>query len=164
MKLATAGCPRNCSEATVKDIGAIAIEGGRWEIYIGGAAGAHVRKGDLLATVDSQEDVIRLIGRFMQWYREEAKYLERTYDFVPRMGLDRVRAVIVDDAEGIAARLDADMQKTVDGFVDPWLEAHQPVHPSQFSQVLEPAMAPVAVEVRASRAEAHARSGAEAGR
>jgi nitrite reductase (NADH) large subunit len=84
----------------------------------------------------------------MQWYREEAKYLERTYDFVPRMGLDRVRAVIVDDAEGIAARLDADMQKTVDGFVDPWLEAHQPVHASQFSQVLEPATVPVAVEVR----------------
>ena len=66
MKLATAGCPRNCSEATVKDIGAVAIEGGRWEIYIGGAAGAHVRKGDLLATVDSQEEVILLTGRFMQ--------------------------------------------------------------------------------------------------
>ena len=70
MKLATAGCPRNCSEATVKDLGAVAIEGGRWEIYVGGAAGAHVRKGDLLATVDSQEEVIRLMGRFMQWYRE----------------------------------------------------------------------------------------------
>ena len=136
MKLATAGCPRNCSEATVKDLGAVAIEGGRWEIYIGGAAGAHVRKGDLLATVDSQEEVITLMGRFMQWYREEAKYLERTYDFVPRMGLDRVRAVIVDDAEGIAARLDAEMQKTVDSFVDPWLEADQPVHPSQFIPVL----------------------------
>ncbi len=164
MKLATAGCPRNCSEATVKDIGAVAIEGGRWEIYVGGAAGAHVRKGDLLATVDSQEEVILLTGRFMQYYREEAKYLERTYDFVPRMGLDRVRAVIVDDAEGIAARLDAEMQKTVDSFVDPWLEAHEPVHPSQFSQVLEPAMAPVAVEVRASRAEALGFRSAEAGR
>jgi nitrite reductase (NADH) large subunit len=147
MKLATAGCPRNCSEATVKDIGAVAIEGGRWEIYIGGAAGAHVRKGDLLATVDSQEEVIRLTGRFMQWYREEAKYLERTYDFVPRMGLARVRAVIVDDAEGIAARLDAEMQKTVDSFVDPWLEAHQPVHPSQFTPVLTP----VATEVGVAR-------------
>src|SRR5688572_33091814 len=163
MKLATAGCPRNCSEATVKDLGAVAIEGGCWEIYIGGAAGAHVRKGDLLATVDSQEEVITLMGRFMQWYREEAKYLERTYDFVPRMGLDRVRAVIVDDAEGIAARLDADLQTTVDSFVDPWLEAHQPVHPSQFNQVLEPAMAPAVVEVRASRAEALGLLGAEAG-
>ncbi len=157
MKLATAGCPRNCSEATVKDLGAVAIEGGRWEIYIGGAAGAHVRKGDLLATVDSQDEVITLMGRFMQWYREEAKYLERTYDFVPRMGLDRVRAVIVDDAEGIAARLDADMQQAVDGFIDPWLEAHQPVHPSQFTPVLS-APAP------AHRAEAPASMGAEAGR
>ena len=89
MKLATAGCPRNCSEATVKDVGAVAIEGGRWEIYVGGAAGARVRKGDVLGQVDSQEDVIRLIGRFMQYYRENAKYLERTYDFVPRVGIER---------------------------------------------------------------------------
>ena len=56
------------------------------------------------------------------------------------------------------------MQKTVDSFVDPWLEAHQPVHPSQFSQVLEPAAVPVPVEVRASRAEARGLQGAEAGR
>ena len=61
------------------------------------------------------------------------------------MGLERVRAVIVDDAEGIAARLDADMQKTVDSFVDPWLEAHQPVHPSQFIPVLPAANAKVEV-------------------
>jgi nitrite reductase (NADH) large subunit len=100
----------------------------------------------------------------MQWYREEARYLERTYDFVPRIGLDRIRAVIVDDAEGIAARLDAEMQRTVDSFVDPWLEAHQPVHPSQFNQVLEPAAAPVAIELSVSRAEALAFGGAETGR
>ena len=62
--------------------------------------------------------------------------------------------MIVDDAEGIAARLDAEMQKTVDGFVDPWLEAHDPVHPSQFAQVLAPAAA----------ADALAFRGAEAGR
>ncbi len=52
VKMATAGCPRNCSEAMVKDIGAVAVEGGKWEIYIGGAAGAHVRKGDILCVVD----------------------------------------------------------------------------------------------------------------
>jgi nitrite reductase (NADH) large subunit len=55
MKLAVSGCPRNCAESYVKDVGIVAIEGGRWEIYIGGAAGAHVRKGDLLATVDDAE-------------------------------------------------------------------------------------------------------------
>jgi nitrite reductase (NADH) large subunit len=137
LKLATAGCPRNCSEATTKDVGAVAIEGGRWEIYVGGAAGSRVRKGDILAIVDSHDDVIRLIGRFMQWYREHARYLERTYDFVERLGIDRVRRVIVDDEDGIAARLDAEMQRAVDNYVDPWLEAVTPVHPSQFVPVLE---------------------------
>ena len=55
MKLAVSGCPRNCAESLVKDVGIVAIEGGRWEIYIGGAAGAHIRKGDLLCTVDDAE-------------------------------------------------------------------------------------------------------------
>ena len=54
LKLATAGCPRNCSEAYVKDVGFVAIGGGKWEIYVGGAAGAHIRKGDLLCTSDSE--------------------------------------------------------------------------------------------------------------
>ena len=65
----------------------------------------------------------------MQYYREHAKYLERTYDFVERIGIERLRAVLVDDAEGIGARLDADDAEDGRRFVDPWLEAHQPVHP-----------------------------------
>jgi nitrite reductase (NADH) large subunit len=137
LKLATAGCPRNCSEATTKDIGVVAIEGGRWEIYVGGAAGSRVRKGDIMAIVDSHEDVIRLTGRFMQWYREQARYLERTYDFVERVGIDRVRRIIVDDEEGIAARLDTEIARAADSYVDPWQEAVTPVHPSQFVPVLE---------------------------
>src|SRR4029077_15551648 len=55
MKLAVSGCPRNCAESYVKDVGIVAIEGGRWEIYVGGAAGAHIRKGDLLCTVDDAD-------------------------------------------------------------------------------------------------------------
>ena len=136
MKLATAGCPRNCSEATVKDIGAVAIEGGKWEIYVGGAAGAHVRKGDMLCVVDTHEEVILIMGRFMQYYRENAKYLERTYGFVARVGIDKIRAIVVDDSEGIAARLDAAIQASVDAYVDPWLEASTPATPNQFVSTL----------------------------
>ena len=136
MKLATAGCPRNCSEAMVKDVGAVAVEGGRWEIYIGGAAGAHIRKGDILCVVDSHESVIQIMGRFMQYYIENAKYLERTYSFVPRVGLDKIKAVVVDDSENIAARLDAAMQATVDAYVDPWLEADRPATANQFVSAL----------------------------
>jgi hypothetical protein len=71
----------------------VAIEGGRWEIYVGGAAGAHVRKGDLLATVDSHEAVVSVTGRFLQYYRENANWLERTYAFVPRVGIEHLRSV-----------------------------------------------------------------------
>ncbi len=137
MKLAAAGCPRNCSEATTKDLGAVAIEGGKWEIYIGGAAGSRVRKGDVLGVVDSHEEVLKYMGRFMQYYREHGKYLERTYDFVERIGIERLRRLLVDDEEGICERLDEEIQAAVDAYVDPWREAAHPVHPSQFAQVLE---------------------------
>ena len=133
MKLATAGCPRNCSEAYVKDIGAVAIEGGLWEIYIGGAAGGTIRKGDLLITVKTHDEVLMFIGRFMQYYREHGKYLERTYHFVERLGIEVIRKIVVEDSEGITARLDADIQKAVDAYVDPWKEAELPAYPGQFS-------------------------------
>jgi nitrite reductase (NADH) large subunit len=132
MKLAVTGCPRNCAEAYVKDVGVVAIDGGRWEIYVGGAAGAHIRKGDLLATVDDPDLVVTLTGRFMQYYRENAKWLERTYAFVPRMGIEILREIIVDDSLGIAAELDERMQKSVDAYRDPWQEGAKPATPGQF--------------------------------
>jgi len=136
LKLAVAGCPRNCSEAMIKDVGAVAVEGGRWEVYVGGAGGSHVRKGDILCVVDTHDEVLVLTGRFMQYYRENARYLERTYAFVERIGMDRIKAVVVEDAEGIAADLDAAMQASVDAYVDPWQEGQAPVTPNQFDAVV----------------------------
>jgi len=133
MKLATAGCPRNCSEAYVKDLGAVAIEGGKWEIYIGGAAGGSVRKGDLLCTVETHDEVLLYMGRFMQYYREHGKYLERSYGFLERIGIDTLRKILVEDSLGICAQLDAEIQKAVDAYRDPWTEAELPVYPAQFS-------------------------------
>ncbi len=132
MKLAVSGCPRNCAESYVKDVGIVAVEGGRWEIYVGGAAGAHIRKGDLLTTVDDPEYAKLLVGRFMQYYREHGKWLERTYAFVPRIGLEKIRAIVVDDSDGIAADLDARMQASVDAYVDPWLDRDAERSPGQF--------------------------------
>jgi nitrite reductase (NADH) large subunit len=139
MKLAATGCPRNCAESTTKDIGVVAIEGGKWEIYIGGAAGSRVRKGDVLCTVETHEDVLLYIGRFIQYYRENAKYLERTYDFVERLGIDYLHQLLVEDADGICQRLDADMQASVDAYVDPWQEAITPATPTQFASKLDAA-------------------------
>jgi nitrite reductase (NADH) large subunit len=137
MKLAVVGCPRNCAEAYVKDVGVVAIGNGTWEVYVGGAAGASVRKGDLLATVSSAEEVLTLTGRFMQYYRENANWLERTYDFVPRVGLDTLKQVLLEDSEGILADLDAGMQRSIDAYTDPWgQDAKQPATPGQFRTAL----------------------------
>jgi NAD(P)H-nitrite reductase large subunit len=140
LKLATAGCPRNCSEAMVKDVGAVAIGEDRWEIYVGGAAGSHIRKGDVLCTVTGEDAAMRMTGRFIQWYRENAKYKERTHTFLERMGIERVRAVVVDDSEGIAAELDAAIDASTAAAVkDPWLERDAPKTANQFA-------APIPVE------------------
>jgi len=135
MKLATAGCPRNCSEATVKDLGAIAVEGGKWEIYVGGGAGAHVRKGDLMCVVESQDEVIQYMGRFMQYYRENGKYLERTYGFVERIGIERIREIVLDNGE-LGHRLDTAIQAAVESYQDPWQESEVPATASQFVSTL----------------------------
>jgi nitrite reductase (NADH) large subunit len=136
VKMATAGCPRNWSEAMVKDLGAVAVDGGKWEIYVGGAAGSHVRKGDILCVVDSHEDVLKYSARFLQYYRENAKYLERTYAFVERIGMEKIRGVVVDDSEGIAARLDAAMLASIDAYQDPWTQAFTAARPNEFHSVL----------------------------
>jgi nitrite reductase (NADH) large subunit len=132
MKLAVTGCPRNCAEALCKDLGVVAVDGGRWEVYVGGAAGAHIRKGDLLATVDSADEVMTLTGRFLQYYREDANWLERTYKWVPRLGIEKIRAVIVDDSDGVAAQLDANMAKSIGAYRDPWQDGRTPVTEGQF--------------------------------
>jgi nitrite reductase (NADH) large subunit len=132
VKLAVSGCPRNCAEATVKDVGVVATEGGEWEVSLGGAAGAHVRKSDVLCRVKTQAEAIRLIGRFLIYYRDNAKWLERTYDFVPRIGLEKLRDIIVNDSLGIGEYLDSAVEKTAAAYVDPWLERDNPAFAGQF--------------------------------
>jgi nitrite reductase (NADH) large subunit len=120
----------------VKDIGIVAVGDDRWEVYVGGAAGASVRRGDVLATVDGREEAVRVVGVFMQYYRENARWLERSYDFVPRVGLDELKALLVQDRDGLVAGLEQRLQTAVDGYVDPWTEGAAPVTPGQFAGAL----------------------------
>ncbi len=136
LKLAVAGCPRNCSEALCKDFGVVSVGEDKWELYVGGAAGAHIRKGDLLATVVGGEEVLRMAGRFIQHYRETAQWLERTYAWVPRVGLDELRRILVEDGDGIVAGLEQRMQTSVDGYRDPWQDRAEPKSPAQFTPSL----------------------------
>ena len=125
VKLAVSGCPRNCAEATIKDFGVVAVESG-WELHVAGNGGIKVRMTDLLAKVSAEEEVLELCAAFLQLYREEARYLERTAHWVERVGIEYVRQRIVDDPVNRLALRDRflfSQQFTQD---DPWArEARQ---------------------------------------
>ncbi|MCK9993912.1 MAG: nitrite reductase (NADH) large subunit [Alphaproteobacteria bacterium] len=135
VKMAVSGCPRNCAEATIKDFGVVAVDSG-WELHVGGNGGIKVRVTDLLCKVETEAEVLEYCGAFMQLYRQEAHYLERTAPWLERVGLNHIREKIVDDTES-RARLYARflMSQT---FVqkDPWAErASEGVHAHEFKQL-----------------------------
>ena len=132
MKLAVSGCARNCAESTVKDVGVIAVPDG-WQIHVGGAAGLRVRAADLLATVGTPDEALTMIGRFIQYYRENARYAERTYAFVERIGIEQLRALLVDDAQGETQRLEREIQAAIAAYRDPWQEGPKPLTVTQFA-------------------------------
>ena len=119
VKMGCSGCPRNCAESTVKDIGIIAVEGG-WKVYVGGAAGMDVRKGDEIATVETADEARDVAAAFMQYYRENGLWKERTYDFVPRVGLEEIRSMILDEDSGEPERLRERLREAQAATEDPW--------------------------------------------
>jgi nitrite reductase (NADH) large subunit len=120
-KMAVSGCPRNCAEATIKDFGIVCVDSG-YELHVGGNAGIHVRVTDLLCKVATEEEAIEYCEAFIQYYREDARYLERTAPWVKRIGVDAVKARVVDDAQSRAA-LAARFRFSQQFFqTDPWEE------------------------------------------
>jgi nitrite reductase (NADH) large subunit len=102
VKLAVSGCPRNCAESTIKDFGVIAVDSG-WELHVGGNGGIKLRSTELLAKVATADEVLEYCGAYLQLYREQARYLERTAHWVERVGIAHVIAHVVDDAANRAA-------------------------------------------------------------
>jgi nitrite reductase (NADH) large subunit len=98
-KIAVSGCPRNCAEATIKDFGIVCVDSG-YELHVGGNGGIHVRVTDLLCKVATEQEAMDTCAAFIQLYREEARYLERTAPWIERVGVDYVKARIADDPVG----------------------------------------------------------------
>lgn len=98
-KIAVSGCPRNCAEATIKDFGIVCVDSG-YELHVGGNGGIHVRATDLLCKVATEQEAMDHCAAFIQLYREEARYLERTAPWIERVGLAHIVARIVDDEPG----------------------------------------------------------------
>jgi nitrite reductase (NADH) large subunit len=123
VKLAVSGCPRNCAESGIKDVGVIGVDSG-WEIQIAGNGGIKTEVAQFLVKVKTSEEVLEYSGAFLQLYREEGWYLERTVHYVSRVGMEHVKRRILEDAEGRRALWER-LQFALDGEPDPWFEHAQ---------------------------------------
>ncbi|TNE64076.1 MAG: NAD(P)/FAD-dependent oxidoreductase [Alphaproteobacteria bacterium] len=120
-KMAVSGCPRNCAEATIKDFGIVCVDSG-YELHIGGNGGIHVRATDFLCKVETEAEAIEYCMAFIQLYREEAWYLERTAPWIERVGLDYVQHRLMDSEERRLALRDRFLLSQKDSQSDPWAE------------------------------------------
>jgi len=120
-KIAVSGCPRNCAEATIKDFGVVCVDSG-YELHVGGNGGIKVRATDLLCKVETEAEAMDVCAAFIQIYREQAHYLERTAPWIERVGLDHVKAALFTDPDAVsslAARFRHSQQFMQH---DPWAE------------------------------------------
>ncbi|WP_448680183.1 nitrite reductase large subunit NirB [Pseudomonas nicosulfuronedens] len=127
VKLAVSGCPRNCAEAGIKDIGIIGVDSG-WELYIGGNGGIKTEVAEFFVKLKTADEVREYSGAFLQLYREEAFYLERTVHYLQRVGMERIKKAVLEDAES-RKTLNARLQFSLSLEQDPWQEriAQQPL-------------------------------------
>jgi nitrite reductase (NADH) large subunit len=119
VKLAVSGCPRNCAEATIKDLGVVAIDGA-WELHVGGNGGVKVRAAELLCTVKTDAEVEEWTYAYLQYYRENARWNERTAAWIERVGLDHVKEALAD--RDVRLALVERLEVTLGHTVDPWKE------------------------------------------
>jgi len=120
VKLAVSGCPRNCAESGIKDVGIIGVDSG-WELYVGGNGGIKTEAGQFFCKVRTAQEVMEVSGAFLQLYREEGWYLERTVHWIARVGLDSIKQRVLDDADNRKALWER-LQFALDGEPDPWFE------------------------------------------
>ena len=140
-KLAVSGCPRNCAESGIKDVGVIGVDSG-WEIHVAGNGGIKTEVAQFLCKVKTDDEVREYSGAFIQLYREEGWYLERTVHYVNRVGMDYVRRRILEDAAGRQALFDRLLFALKDA-PDPWKDfARAGVDLRQFQPIaVEPVVA-----------------------
>ena len=138
VKLAVSGCPRNCAEATCKDIGVVCVDSG-YEIHVGGAAGLHIRGTEVLCKAASEDEAMEIIVAVLQLYREEAAYLERVYKWLDRVGLETVQSRVA-DADQRRALYDRFVVSQRDAQVDPWAERAAGRDAAEFSPLSPPAL------------------------
>ena len=131
VKMAVSGCPRNCAEATCKDVGVICVDSG-YELHFAGAAGLDIKGTEVLGQVSTEDEVIEHVAALVQMYREQGHYLERIYKWARRVGIDEIRNQILHDADRRKSYFDRFVASQRVAQVDPWAARVQGQHHHEF--------------------------------
>jgi nitrite reductase (NADH) large subunit len=131
VKMAVSGCPRNCAEATCKDVGVVCVDSG-YEIHFAGAAGLDIKGTEVLGLVKTEDEALEVIVALVQMYREQGRYLERIYKWTKRIGVAEVRRQVLDDVERRRAFYDRFVHSQKFAQVDPWSERVSGLHKHEF--------------------------------
>ncbi|MFH1794940.1 MAG: nitrite reductase large subunit NirB [Pseudomonadota bacterium] len=121
VKMGVSGCPRNCAEATCKDVGVICVDSG-YEIHFAGAAGLDIKGTEVLGQVRTEDEALEVIVALTQMYREQARYLERIYKWAKRIGYDEIRRQVLHDLPRRKEFYDRFVFSQKFAQVDPWSE------------------------------------------
>lgn len=98
MKFGVSGCPHDCAETCIKDIGAVATAKG-WRIVAGGCGGARPRLATTVASGLDEEQALAAVERLVAFHRVHARPGERMARAVERLG----EAAVVAAATGATA-------------------------------------------------------------
>ena len=143
VKMAVSGCPRNCAEATCKDVGVVCVDSG-YEIHFAGAAGLDIKGTEVLGTVKTEDEALEVIVALVQMYREQARYLERIYKWTKRIGVAEIRRQVLEDVERRKSFFERFVYSQKFAQVDPWSERVSGLHKHEFRPLAAVGMAQAA--------------------
>ena len=143
VKMAVSGCPRNCSEATCKDVGVICVDSG-YEIHFAGAAGLDIKGTEVLCHADTEDETLQIIVALVQLYREQGHYLERIYKWAARVGIESINTAIVEDGDNRSALFERFVHSQRFSQIDPWSERVRGAEAHEFAPLKEVALAEAA--------------------
>ncbi|MCP5105833.1 MAG: nitrite reductase large subunit, partial [bacterium] len=103
------------------DFGVVAVESG-WELHVGGNGGVKIQPTQLICKVATEQEVIEHCCAFVQLYREDAHYLERTAPWIERVGLSHVKKQIVENPDRRRELHHRFLESQKYAQKDPWFE------------------------------------------
>jgi nitrite reductase (NADH) large subunit len=124
LKGGVSGCIRECAEAQSKDFGIIATEKG-WNLHVCGNGDSKPQHAVLLASDIDEATCVKYLDRFLMFYVKTADPLTRTATWLNKMegGIAYLKTVVIDDALGMNAQWEADMESHVASYECEWKAA-----------------------------------------